>query len=87
MRRRVCRSWQAISIRLSPACYEITTSSASLRPIEPRVSYRDAGVMMECADYAERNAPNLDHVVIAGLRNDALQIRIRTLRLFLTRNC
>jgi len=86
MRRRLCRSWQAIASRLSPACCETATNPSSLRKIEPSVRYRDAGLMMELAEYAERNARNLDPVLIADLRSDALQIRIRTLRaVFLTR--
>ena len=41
---------------------------------------------MELADYAEFHARTLDHVLIADLRNDALQLRIHSLRMFLTRS-
>lgn len=53
--------------------------------IEPRVRYRDAGVMMEIADYAERNVRNLDHILIEELRSNALQIRIGILKTLLSR--
>ena len=43
------------------------------------VMYRNAGVMLEIADYAVRNSTaehEVDPMVIAALRSDALQIRI-----------
>ena len=86
MRRRLGRSWHAIATGLSPVCCETATNASSLRLIDPWVRYRDAGLMMELADYAELNARTLDHVLIADLRNDALQLRIYSLRVFLTRS-
>lgn len=85
MRRRLCRSWQAIASRLSPGCFDTSSTAASLGMIEPRVRYRDAGVMMEIADYAERNVRNLDHILIEELRSNALQIRIGILKTLLSR--
>jgi hypothetical protein len=84
MRRRLCRSWQAIASRLSPTCFHTESTAASLGAMA-RVRYRDAGVMMEIADYAERNARNLDHILIEELRSDALKIRIGILRTLLLR--
>jgi hypothetical protein len=48
--------------------------------------YRDAGAMIALADYAERNACNLDHALIEELRSDALQIRSIALKALLLRS-
>jgi len=39
--------------------------------------YRNARVMMEMADYAARNSDSVDRKLLAALRRDAMQIRIR----------
>jgi hypothetical protein len=39
--------------------------------------YQNARVMMEMADYAARNSDSVDRELLAALRNDALQIRVR----------
>jgi hypothetical protein len=38
--------------------------------------YQNAGVMMEMADYAARNCQDVDRVLVATLRSDAMQIRL-----------
>jgi len=47
--------------------------------------YRDAGVVMEIADYAERNMRNLDKRLIEELRRDALCMRFSALRALVSR--
>ncbi len=47
--------------------------------------YRDAGVLMEIADYAERNGRNLENSSIQALRCDALYVRFNVLKAFVTR--
>jgi hypothetical protein len=42
--------------------------------------YHNAGVMVEMADYAARNAVTIDHEIVLNLRNDAIQIRARVLK-------
>ena len=42
--------------------------------------YRNAGVMADMASYAIRNGSTLDPAVLAGLRTDAVMIRISILR-------
>jgi hypothetical protein len=39
--------------------------------------YRNTSVMLELADYATRNSVTLDRELLANLRRDALQIRMR----------
>ena len=48
--------------------------------------YRDAGALMELADYAERSDPYLDDRAIQELRGDALRIRFNALKAFVTRS-
>lgn len=40
------------------------------------VMYQNARVMLEMADFAARNHPNVDRVMIETLRSDAMQIRL-----------
>jgi hypothetical protein len=40
------------------------------------VMYQNAKVMLEMADYAGRNCDNVDRVLLATLRSDAMQIRL-----------
>lgn len=50
-----------------------------------RTMFRDAGVMMEMADYAERNGGERQALFVTALRRHALAIRIGTLRDFVRR--
>lgn len=38
--------------------------------------YQNAGVMMEMADFASRNCPDANRLLLATLRSDAMQIRL-----------
>lgn len=38
--------------------------------------FQNAGVMLEMADYAARNSNTIDRELLAGLRSDAMQIRV-----------
>lgn len=40
------------------------------------VMFQNAGVLIEMADYATRNASGVDPVLVATLRSDAMQIRL-----------
>jgi hypothetical protein len=40
------------------------------------VMYQNAGVMLEMADFAARNSADVDLVLLATLRSDAMQIRL-----------
>src|SRR5208337_5199855 len=42
--------------------------------------YHNAGVMVEMADYAARNSATIDQEIVVNLRNDAVQIRARVLK-------
>src|SRR6266536_1331174 len=42
--------------------------------------FREAGVMLEMADYAERNGTSVDLAIVNTLRRDALRIRIDVLK-------
>ena len=86
LRRRNQRSWPAIVSRLSPAWnaagnYIVSPGSNKLWAL-----YHDAGVLMELADYAERNDRNLDNRSIQELRGDALRMRFSALKAFVTRS-
>lgn len=41
--------------------------------------YRNAGVMLEMADYAARNSASLNSELIASIRTDSIQIRVGAL--------
>jgi len=40
------------------------------------VMYQNAKVMLDMADYASHNCDNVDRVLVATLRSDAMQIRL-----------
>ena len=41
--------------------------------------YRDAGVLLEIADFAARNSDSVDPILLQSLRHDAIQIRLHAL--------
>jgi len=45
-----------------------------------RAMYRNAGVILEMADYAARNCESADLELLAALRSDATQIRVAVLK-------
>jgi hypothetical protein len=87
MHRRNHRSWPAIVARMSPECRLAWSATASSQPEavnflsakSPWAAFRDAGVMMEMADFAERNAMNLDPVRVQAVRIRAIQLRFAAL--------
>jgi predicted Ser/Thr protein kinase len=81
LQRRNQRSWQQIVSRFSPALQSIETARR-ISATAPRVAFRNAGVMMEIADYAERNSSGLDIAAIEGLRSHALSVRFSALKSF-----
>jgi hypothetical protein len=51
-----------------------------------RAIYREAGVMLELADYAERNGDSSDTATVKALRIDAVQIRIGVVKTLVMRS-
>ena len=80
MHRRNHRSWPAIVGRLSnPGA--LNEGSAPRRRWN---IFSDAGVLMEMADYAERNAHHSDVASLAVIRINAAQLRLDVLRSLMT---
>ncbi|WP_348263700.1 hypothetical protein P8935_03860 [Telmatobacter sp. DSM 110680] len=75
--------------RLSPACrHHIPVERSGIVSMAPDTSstvFRDAGVFMELADYAERNGLDFNRQLVRELHRDALQLRIAALKTFLIR--
>jgi len=82
MHQRNSRSWEAILARMSPACRLAYTSSAPSEALRrhwaqtPRAAFRDAGALMEMAEYAERNLLGEDPAKLQDIRHAALQLRL-----------
>jgi hypothetical protein len=51
-----------------------------------RAIYREAGVMLELADYAERNGDPSETAMVKALRSDAVQIRIGVVKTLVMRS-
>lgn len=70
--------------RMSPECRSAwtATSSAQAEALNsvwmktPRAAFRDAGALMEIADYTERNALNFDPARVDIVRTAALHLRL-----------
>jgi hypothetical protein len=77
--RRNHRSWQAIVDRLS---FDWNAGMDFGVPAleKPWTAFRDAGVMMEMADYIERHAREFDATALDSLRVTALRLRFQSLR-------
>jgi len=82
--RRNRRAWPAIVARMSPECRLQWSPTASTYRSEvigavwirnPHAAYRDSSVMMEMADYAERNAPLSDSTRMQTVRTAAVKLR------------
>jgi len=82
MHRRSHRSWEAIMARMSPECRSAWTAVSTAGALNsictkaPRAAFRDAGVLMEIADYTERNALNFDPARMRFVRAAALKLRL-----------
>jgi hypothetical protein len=83
MHRRNHRSWPAIVGRMSPESRGAWGAAESVQPDpvkflrakSPWAAFRDAGVLMEMADYAERHAVHPDPVRVHAVRISAIQLR------------
>ncbi len=86
--RRNARSWESLVARLeldrshvSAASIRAGAEDAPLLVKDReglRTMYQQAGVMVEIADYAERNGSKMDPTAIAELRRDAIAVRVET---------
>jgi hypothetical protein len=75
------RSWEQIVGRLDPAWAAGKAAGTSVTsPHGLRVLHKSAGALMEMADYAERNSNSIDPKLLAALSDDAIHIRIHSLR-------
>ncbi len=85
LRRRNQRSWPAIVSRLSQPGAQLTEIPAS--PVLSRWDiFSDAGVLLEMADYVERNAYHPDAESRAAIRAGATQARLEFLKSLVTRS-
>lgn len=51
----------------------------------PRAAFRDSGVLLEMADYAERNAVSCDSARLEAVRMAAVQLRMASTRVMIRR--
>ena len=83
------RSWDEIVGRLSPAwkCADLLQpgDTAPLAAARLWTVFRDAGVMMELADYAQCHARDFDTNSVQDLRFTALSLRLTVLRALASR--
>lgn|GEM_PF-2408356 len=81
MHRRERRSWEAIMARMSPDGRRAWNLSDRFEALDstwtrtPRVAFRDAGVLMEMADYMERNSTSCDGTRLELVRSAAVDLR------------
>ena len=52
---------------------------------DPRAAFRDSGVLLEMADYAERNAVSCDSARLEAVRTAALELRVAATRVMIRR--
>ena len=75
------RSWEALVSRMSPECrlaWELSGQAEEIALMwtrSPHAAFRDAGALMEMADYADRNAPGNHLAQLQPVRMAALQLR------------
>ncbi|MBS1803909.1 MAG: hypothetical protein JST28_11120 [Acidobacteria bacterium] len=88
------RSWQAIVARTSPECRRVWAASGLGQPeafpsmwsAVPRVAFRDAGVLMEMADYVENNTAILDSEQMQNIRISIVRLRLAAARAIIRRD-
>jgi hypothetical protein len=93
MHRRNSRSWEAIVALMSPGCRlqwgaPPSNRAEALGAIwmnDPRAAFRDSGVLLEMADYAERNALAYDQARMEQVRAAGLQLRAAATRAMIGR--
>ena len=91
MQRRALRSWDGIVARLSPESRTQWNSSRGARAEtvgafwmrNPRAAFRDSGVLLEMADYAERNAVSCDLARLEAVRIAAFELRTAATRMMM----
>jgi hypothetical protein len=89
LHRRNQLSWESLSSRLHPAW-----SSGGYAPLVVNASdcstrwsaFRDAGVLVQMADFADRNGSAIDPSLLASLRADAIRMRFGVLNSFFRRS-
>ncbi|HMG86928.1 MAG TPA: hypothetical protein VK574_14445 [Terracidiphilus sp.] len=88
LHRRNQLSWESLSSRLQPA-WSVSSSARVAVLASDRSArwsaFRDAGVLMQMADYADRNGVAVDPSVLASLRADAIRMRFAVLQSFVRR--
>jgi len=78
------RSWEEMLACISPECRAACASGtsaeaevlASIWTMTPRKAFRDAGLLMQMAEYAERNASPYDPARMQHIGSAALRLRI-----------
>ncbi|WP_162601922.1 hypothetical protein [Occallatibacter savannae] len=83
MRQRSARSWEMIVAGLSAEARVQWSSTPAARAealaaiwmSRPETAFRDSGVLLEMADYAERNAVSRDAARLEEVRTAALRLR------------
>jgi hypothetical protein len=93
LHRRNQLSWESLSSRLDPAWLApamAVSESARVAVLASDRSarwsaFRNAGVLMQMADFADRNSSALDPSVLASLRADAIRMRFAVLYSFVQR--
>ncbi|HEV2472629.1 MAG TPA: hypothetical protein VGS41_08200 [Chthonomonadales bacterium] len=89
LHRRNQLSWESLSSRLHPgwavdgsARVAVVASERSAR----WSAFRNAGVLMQMLDIADRSGCVIDQSVLSSLRNDAIRMRMAVLRSFVRRS-
>lgn len=88
------RSWADIVARTSDECRRTCAGSspaqietlAAIWSKSPQVAFRDAGVLMEMADYEERNVHGADSARRQEIRAAALKLRMAAARAIIKRS-
>jgi len=81
VRRRNAQTWDSLLARLRPdwSARELSDHFLWRRMEGPKgllVMYQNARVMLEMADFADKNSKGMDRLLLETLRSDAMQIRV-----------
>ena len=82
-------SWESLSSRLDPAWSLAGSAGVAVLASDRSVrwsAFRNAGVLMQMADYADRNGTAIDPSVLSSLRADAIRMRIAVLQSLVRRS-
>ena len=93
MHRRNSRSWEGMLARMSAECRLQWSAAPSARAEaldaiwmkDPRAAFRESGVLLEMADYAERNALACDQARMEMVRAAGLELRAAATRAMIRR--